>query len=144
MNYSFKSTIFLLASLLFFIGCSDERKTAKNLEAIWSITSYKIFPEDDPEGLEMLGLQFSKGTLVFKSYDLENSIGDFELVLEDAISGDAVLTNGFYMLDEAGEVMSLVIDEAEDNFANVDVSKEELKLEGMIDGVKVKIEGELL
>ncbi len=101
-----------------------------------------VFNETTSEDVEFLGLHFNNGTFEFNNYDLSSSMGDFDLILEDAIMGEKITTDGTFMLSEDGEEVTLFIDDAEDNISMVDVGKDKIKIEGILDGALVKIEGE--
>jgi len=142
MNIFIRQVLFLVVISLTFVSCSDERKISKKMDAIWTLTSYKVFNETTNEEVEFLGLHFNKGTFEFDNYDLSTSMGDFDLILEDAIMGEEVITDGTFMVSEDGEEVTLFIDDSEDNISMVNVDKDKIKIEGLIDGAKVKIEGE--
>ncbi len=142
MKLFFRQFLLLAITSLLVIGCSEERKISKKMDAIWTITSYKVINETTNEEVEFLGLHFNNGTFEFDNYDLSSSMGDFDLILEDAITGEDVTTEGTFMLSEDGEEVTLFIDDADDNISMVEVGKDKIKIEGIIDGAQVKIEGE--
>jgi len=135
---------FLLITILILVisSCSDERKIAKKMDAIWTITSYLVYNDTTMEDVEFLGLHFKNGTFEFNNYELSTSMGDFDLILEDIILEEKIVTSGTFMLSEDGNEMTLLIDDAEDNISMVDVGKDQIKIEGIIDGAMVIIEGE--
>ena len=93
------------------------------------------------EEVELLGLLFSQGTLEFEAYDLSNSIGDFAINLKDIITDSIIVTSGVYSLSENGEELTLTLGNIE-NLTDVEVSKEKIVIEGVIDEAMARIEGE--
>ena len=123
---------------LLFSSCSTEKRIAKRIDGSWTINSYVITQDSTLEQIELLGLLFSKGYLEFETYDLPSSSGDFSLNLQDIITDSLVVTYGQYELSEDGEMLNLTIGDA-DNATDVDVDKEKIVIEGILDSAMVRI-----
>jgi len=140
MFKTFSSFFIASVFLLLLISCSDEKKTAKQLDGFWKISSYLVYKDSTNQEFELIGLSAKDGQLIFKEYDTDLSIGNLEIVLTDVISEEELITNGTYSLDDSGEQLTFDLRDGRENILTLDVNKESLTLEGVLDSARVKIE----
>jgi len=132
--------ITLVATVFLLFNCSNERKVAKQLDGFWKINSYLIYKDSTNQEIELIGLSFTDGQLIFREYDNDLSTGRMEIVLTDIVTNEDVITGGSYSLDDTGEILSIDLKDERENALNVDAGKESLTMEGILDSARVKIE----
>lgn len=144
MNLKYNYLCFSL--LLIFItiaACSTERKVAKRIDGIWTVTSFQGRQDSlDTDFYEFIGPLFSTAKLDFGNYDVSESEGIYEITLVDAFNGESDKDAGTYMLSEDGKRLTLIRIDSVDEL-DLDVGQEKLFMEGLYQGATVKIEAEL-
>lgn len=125
---------------LLLCACSTERKVAKKIDGIWTITSFQGTQDSlNTDFYEFMDSLFSEATIQFYDYNLRDSEGIYELTLVDAISGESDQDSGTYVINEEGNRITLVRLNEED-ILDLNVGSESLSMEGPYLGSTVRIE----
>ena len=138
MNLHARPNLFLLCASLFLLAsCSifdADIRTANHLEGNWEV---KSFTED---GFEMMQFDFNRIVLEFEKYS--KGEGDFTFTYT-FIDGAIISDFGEYKVDEKGTNLELTY--APNNYVenwDMDLNKDELALEAVIDQFKYIIKAE--
>jgi hypothetical protein len=125
------STLFILT---LFSSC-EKAITLNRLEGEWNVTSFIIDGDEEMDYYDSFKMKF-------KEYD--NNEGNIEWVFTE--SGDTQILDGIYEINDDADELEITFRDGSDAFildADIeDIDKEEIELEGFLDGESFRIKAE--
>lgn len=136
MKSIFSFTAMSLAVLFTFSGCTlfdPDLKVAKQLEGEWEVTSFTV------DGVETMGALYNRILAEFEKYS--DGEGDFNFTFTDLLGGTSSLF-GEYVIDEDGSNLELTYSGGAVENWNIDLDKDDLDLDTVLDGTNYAMKAE--